>query len=105
MILHGEIDLQVSNFEFRNSKLDFAVEERLFDLADRFRNIDAARASLHTIEDGAAAPDPVHGVEYFEPFLAAFVAAVEDEARRIHNRRRTEVGRIRPERRAGGGAG
>ena len=76
-----------------------------YDLHDCPRDVDATRAGLDAVEDRAAAPDAVGVGHDLEPLLVRVVARVDDEAVRVHDRRRTDVVRVRPEDRAGGGAG
>ncbi len=56
------------------------------------------------VERGAAAPHPVDLVEDVEALGGGLVAAVEDEAVRVDDRRRTVVLALVPEHRAAGGA-
>src|SRR5688572_12368581 len=84
---------------------DGALQDRLLDLADRAGDADLAGAGLGAVEDGAAAPDALAPVQLVQPGGAGLVARVEDEAVRVHDRRRAHELVVRPERGAGGGAG
>src|ERR1039458_8778248 len=83
---------------------DLAIEQRLLHLADGARHVDVAWAGFHTVEDGAATPHPLEGVQHLHPVLAALVAGVEKEAVGIDNRRRSHVIAVSPEGRAAGRA-
>src|SRR5215207_7315582 len=61
------------------TELHPAEDQGALDLLDRLGDLDAARAGLGAIEGGPAAPDTFAVVEDFQPFVAALVAAVEDE--------------------------
>src|SRR5439155_6202263 len=80
--------------------LQLAVEQRLLDLADGPRHVDPARARLDAIEDGAAAPHALGGIQNLQPFLCALVTAVKNEAMGVDDRRGPHVIRVGPERRA-----
>jgi hypothetical protein len=80
------------------------VQDRLLHLADRLGDLDLARAGLGAVEDRAAAPDALAVVQDLQPLGRRLVAAVEDEAVRVHDRRRADEVLVRPERRARGGA-
>src|SRR5271163_3729681 len=78
--------------------------QRTLDLLDRLGHLDAPRAGVGAVERGAAAPDAVDLVEDVEPLGRGLVTAVEDEAVRVDDGRRTEVAALVPEHRTAGGA-
>src|SRR3984957_13203539 len=78
--------------------------QRALDLLDGLVHPDAGGAGVGAVERGAAAPDAVDLVEDVEPLCRGLVAAVEDEAVRVDDGRRTEVAALVPEHRATGGA-
>src|SRR5690349_16071728 len=90
---------------FSLTLLQLAVEQGLLDLADSSRHVDAARARLHAVENRPAAPHALGGVQDFQAVFRALVAAVKNEAMSGDDRRRPNVVRVGPERRAGSGAG
>src|SRR3984957_4009100 len=78
--------------------------QRALDLLDRLGHLDAPRAGVGAVERGAAAPDAIDVVEDVEPLGRGLVTAVEDEAVRVDDGRRTEVAALAPEHRAAGSA-
>src|SRR5689334_8000870 len=83
--------------EVRRRDVGPAAQDRLLDLGDRLRHLDAARARLGAVEGRAAAPHALLVVEDVEAHLGALVAAVEDEAVRVDDRGRAEVLAVGPE--------
>jgi len=63
-----------------------AVEDRFLHLADGLGDLDLAGAGLGAVEDGAAAPHALAVVQPLQPLARRVVAAVEDEAVRVHDR-------------------
>jgi len=76
-----------------------------FDLANGLGDLDVARAGFGTVEDGVAAEDAELVAEDLQALGGALVAAVEDEAMGVNDRRRAYVLLVSPEGGAGGGAG
>src|SRR5438309_10377029 len=81
----------------------------LLDLLGHFedgaRDVDSARASFDTVEDGPAPPYAVGVGHELEALFVRRVAAVEDEPMGVDDRRRTHVVGVGPEDRARCGAG
>src|SRR5579884_2328765 len=74
------------------------VDDGAFDLFDQVGDVDAARAGIGAVEDGAAAPHAITLAENGETFGGSLVAAVEDEAVSIHNRGRADPVGVAPDR-------
>src|SRR4249919_2844611 len=75
-----------------------AVEQDgALDLLDRLRDLDAAWTGLGAVERGPAPEHPGLLREDLQSFAAAFVPRVEDEAVRVHDRRRSHVLVVTPE--------
>src|SRR3974390_2687835 len=77
---------------------------RALDLLDRLGDFDAPRAGFGAVERGPAPPHPVDLVEDVEALGGGLVAAFEDEAGGVDDRRRAVVTALAPEDRAAGGA-
>src|SRR5262249_32405386 len=91
------------NRVFNNALAGVALNRQL-DLANRPRHLNAARASRGAVVDRPAAPDAIRLGQRIETLLRALVAAVENEAVRLNNRRRANIVPIGPEAGTGGGA-
>jgi len=61
------------------------------DLGNRLGDFDFARAGFGAVERRAAAPHPKLLVQHFQPFGSRLIAAVEDEAVGVDNRRRADI--------------
>src|SRR5699024_4069782 len=85
--------------------IHLADDERLLHLLNRFGDLDVARAGVGAVEHRPAAPDAGWLVEDVETLGGALVPAVDDEAMRVHDRRRADIFTVDPCDRAGGGAG
>src|SRR5699024_2862258 len=83
---------------------DAAADDGLLHLGDRLGHLDAAGARLGAVEDGAAAPHALLGVQDLQALLTGVIAGVEDEPVRVDDGGWTEVLAVGPEHRARGRA-
>src|SRR4051812_43200985 len=83
---------------------DAAEHQGALDLLDGLGDLDAAGAGLGAVEGGPAAPDALGVRQDLQPFLAAFVARVENEPVGVDNCRGADVSVLGPVHRAGRGA-
>src|SRR5579859_5205333 len=81
--------------------LFLAEQERALDVFDGARDLDVPWARVGAVEDRAAAPDTVAGVQDGQALGGALVAAVEDEAVGVDDRGRPHKFLVGPERRTG----
>src|SRR2546428_5685230 len=79
--------------------LEAAEEERALDVFDGAGDLDVSGAGVGAVEDGAAAPDTVAGVEHGQPLVGTLIATIEDEAVGVDDRRRADELLAGPERR------
>ena len=77
----------VADVRLADGDVAVALEDRLLHLADRLGDADLAGAGLGAVEDGAAAPHAFAVVQDLQPLVGRVIAAVEDEAVRVHDRR------------------
>src|SRR5207253_11465972 len=80
-------------------RLEAAEEQRALDVFDGAGDLDVSGAGVGAVEDGAAAPDAVARVEHAQPLVGALIAAIEDEAVGVDDRRRADELLVGPERR------
>ena len=93
-----------STIRNRIALIQLARDRRHLQLTDRHRDLDLARAGHRAVE-GRVAARQARGLSYdLESVGGILVAAVEDEAVRIHQSCRTKIIIAGPEGRAGGGA-
>src|SRR5699024_8404180 len=80
-----------------------APENGVFNLRDSFGDLNATRARLGAVEDGATAPYPLFVIDDLSTHVAAVIAGIENETRRVDDGGRSEILPIGPEHGAGGG--
>src|SRR5690348_16265235 len=82
-----------------------AVDDGTLHLLDQVRNGDTSWAGIGAVEDREAAPDAITLAQDRHALGGSLVAAIEDDAVRVDDRRGTDPVGIAPDRRAGAGAG
>src|SRR5690348_16500850 len=83
-----------------DSRLNLPIQQRLLNFANRARHVNVARAGFHAVEDGAAAPHALNGIQDFHAFFATLIARIEHEAMSVHDGGGSDVIAVAPERRA-----
>src|SRR5689334_2840106 len=82
-----------------------AVHDGPLDFLDGVGDMDAARARLGAIEDGATAPDTIAVAQDAQALAGGAVAAVEDEAVSVHDGGGADPVAVGPDGGAGAGTG
>src|SRR5919198_6602985 len=77
-------------------RLNLPLDHLLLDLGDRLRRIEMLRAGVGAVHDGVAAIEPERVFEIVEPLASRLVAAVDDPALRLQERRRSEEAVVVP---------
>src|SRR5712691_6345338 len=70
--------------------LHLPLDHLFLDLGDRLRRIEVLRAGVGAVHDGVAAIEPERVLEIVEPVAGRLVAAVDDPALRLQQRRGPE---------------